>query len=530
MLLSRALEETSRETKGVLLIALLGGVWILLLGARSDVHLGDEPTHYILASTIYETRGRPVYYPNIYTSPLAERPVGGEILWHSLLAGTWWLWGARSAVLAQLYQVGWYILLVLSTYLLARTLYDKQVGLYSGFLVATMPMIAAYSIILYTDVPLVSLSLVCLLLLVKRRHLLAGIVLGLMILTKRNAYLFMPSLLFCLLYSMKEIRSLKELTAISFLKEACKSLSVFILPAVLINLPDLYFRYTHFNTILTPSSSLVPSYLNNVPVTFIHPESIAYYPSNILKYPGIVMYLCLGLYLLRRQYCQKDAIPVAVILSYSLLFPLVIIGIYLKGYSLREAVENLHNIINTNFSIRYLAPIFPMLAILAAKGLVTLKKEKLKKIIFSFCVLQMLIGTLYVYQVRKLSPPLIKAYEYIRNSTPQDSRFISPYTDVALHTRRGANWSSENNLPDLPYLFWRASPQEVEDILKEYGITHILVPRDMVWDDSAVKNLGKYPASFVARLQSFEFLEQIFSNEAVSIWAIRPSNSHKRVE
>lgn len=521
MFFSRALEETSRETKRVLLIALLGGMWILLLGAGSDVHLGDEPTHYILASTIYETKDRPVYYSNIYASPLAKRPVGGEILWHSLLAGTWWLWGAKSAVLAQLYQVVWYILLVLSTYLLARTLYDKQVGLYSGFLVATMPMMAAYSIILYTDVPLVSLSLVCLLLLVKRRHLPAGIVLGLMILTKRNAYLFMPSLLFCLLYSMKEVHSLKELTNICFSKEACKRLSVFILPAVLINLPDLYFRYTHFNTILTPSSSLVPSYLNNVPVTFIHPESLAYYPANILKYPGIVMYLCLGLYLLRRQYCQKDAIPVAVILSYSLLFPLVIIGIYLKGYSLREAVENLHNIINTNFSIRYLAPIFPMLAILASKGLVTLKNEKSKKIIFSFCVLQMLIGTLYVYQARKLSPPLIQAYEYIRNCTPQDSRFISPYTDVALHTRRGTNWSSENNFPDLPYLFWQANPQEARDILRRYGITHLFIPKDMVWNDSVVRNLGKYPLSFLGKLPSYNFMECVFSNKAADIWVVK---------
>lgn len=235
------------------------------------------------------------------------------------------------------------------------------------------------------------------------------------------------------------------------------------------------------------------------------------------------MYLCLGLYLLRRQYCQKDTIPITVILSYSLLFPLVVIGMYLTGQSLTIAVKNLHNIINTNFSIRYLAPIFPMLAILASRGLVTLKREELKKIIFSFCILQLLIGTLYVYHTRKLSPQLLEAYEYIRDSTPQDSRFISPYTDVALYTKRVVNWSSENNLPDFPYLFWQASPQEAKDILTRDGITHILIPRDMVWDDSTVKNLGKYPASFVAKLQSFEFLEQIFSNEAVSIWAIRPS-------
>jgi hypothetical protein len=152
-----------------------------------------------------------------------------------------------------------------------------------------------------------------------------------------------------------------------------------------------------------------------------------------------------------------------------------------------------------------------------------MKADLPEGVLFSFCILQLLFGTLYVYQTRKLSPPLLKAYEYIRNSTPQDSRFLSPYTDLYLYTGRRVNWSLENNLPDLPHLFWKASPKEAEDILKRYEITHIFIPRDMVWNDSTVRNLGKYPRSFLEKLQSYNFLERIFSTEAADIWAVRSS-------
>lgn len=545
--LSRAHDNRS----WILLIALLGAGWIVLLGIKSNVRLGDEPTHYMLASTIYETKGRPLYYSHIHVSPETRgKPVGSEVLWHSLLASLWWLWGGKSMVIAQFYQAGWYILLVLATYLLGKTLYDENVGLYSGLLVATMPTVASYSILLYTDIPLVALCMLCFLLTIQKKYFWAGLTMGFMILMKRNAYLMTPALLFCLFYSQRDTISFKKpggFHPLCFLKEGgAKGLLVFITPALLVNIPDIYFRHMYLDSTLFTSNKLHGLY-ESVPTTFIHPESFIYYPANLIKYPGMIVYACLGLYILRKRYCNQDAVPGVAILSYCILFPLGIFVAYflvtflelipcemhendalyqrLHGAitsSINSTLINIHNIFYANFSIRYLVPILPMVAILASKGLVTVKRKWFVNIIFALCILQMLISTLYVYQARKPSPLLIEAYNYIRLNTPPESSFLSPYADLSLYTNRTIMWNSDNTMPDLTYLFWNANSTEAMNILTRYKITHIFIPKSMLWDDSQVKNIGMYPKSFIEKISSFSFLERVFNNEDVSIWAVRP--------
>ncbi len=215
--------SVSREGKIVLLVALFGASVILFCGVSSDVYRGDEPYHYRVASLIYETKSRPVSDIRHHFSSLGHRPLSIEMLWHAGLASLWWTAGGKSQILAQLYQATWYFFLVIATYLLAKQIYDSKESLYSALIVATIPASSAYTILLYTDIPVTVLSLFCFFFLIKRRYVVSGIFLGLMILMKRNAYLFIPVAVFWVIYSSMEIPQGKILTYES-LKTLLKSL------------------------------------------------------------------------------------------------------------------------------------------------------------------------------------------------------------------------------------------------------------------------------------------------------------------
>ncbi|MDO8136267.1 MAG: hypothetical protein Q6354_01395 [Candidatus Brocadiales bacterium] len=211
------------------------------------------------------------------------------------------------------------------------------------------------------------------------------------------------------------------------------------------------------------------------------------------------------------------------ILGYILILPLVPFVVYLKDQSLEIAIANIHNIFNTSLSFRYVGPVFPLVAILASGGFVSLENISWKKALISLCILQMFISTLYVYNSRRLAPPIKEAYEFIRINTPKDSSILTTNTDIVIHSGRKVMWSSDGTMQYLPYLFWEAKDNEAFEILKAYRITHLFILKSDIWDDSVTKNIGKYPKSFVNKLQSFSFLKCIFDSEAVSIWAVEPT-------
>lgn len=525
--------KSDRTLLWVLILAFAGSMWVFLLGAKSDIRLGDEPTHYTLASIIYKTKERPLFFPNIHSSPLAQKSAGTEVLWHYLLSGTWRLYGAESKVLAQLYQAGWYFLLVVATYLLGSAIYTERRGLYSALLVATIPMMATYSIMLYLDIPLMALIVLCFFVLLKRQYFWAGVLLGLAILTKRNAYLFLPFLVFTIFYTLRDISSIGELRTLctsSILKEGCKKLVVFIIPAVLINLPDIYFRYHNFHTVYFPNTDVMghsfcttPPGFPSLDVPFVHPENFVVYPENLIKYPGIAIYICLGLYLLRRLYSVKDLPITMTVIGYILLFPLTVIILYLKENPNVSLINNLPNIANTNLSFRYLGPVLPLLAIVTSGGLASLESRRWRNVLVGLCIMQTLLATLHVYNARSFSPALKEAYEYIRIYTPDNSSILTTNTDIVINAERKVMWSSEGNMPDLPFLLWKANANQAESIFKKYGITHLFIDKHSIWDDTYTRNIGQYPRSFVAKLPDFDFLVCLFDNKAASLWAVKPA-------
>src|SRR4030042_4906007 len=130
-----------------ILVVLACALLLFIVGIKSDVYLGDEAYHYTFAKGIYETGKRissnPIYAPY----PKLDYFYSDVPLWHGLLAGLWWLAGSPSVVLAQGYQVFYFLLLAVSSYFLGKRLYGEMAGELGMILALSAPLVGKFSIL-----------------------------------------------------------------------------------------------------------------------------------------------------------------------------------------------------------------------------------------------------------------------------------------------------------------------------------------------------------------------------------------------
>lgn len=510
-----------KETKLVWFIAFLGAVLVFTLGVNSDIYLGDEPTHYRIASLIYDTGTRPVYDPNLHTSELGYRPCGQELLWHGLLAGSWWATGGKSPLTAQLYQAGWFAILVMAVYLLGKVLYSKKVGLYGALLVATMPLIPTHTIMFYADVPLAALSALCFWALAKDKLGWSGVFLGLMVLTKRNVYFLIPFILFWL-YSFHNGKLLSPIQALGNWKATLGRILIFSIPAVAVTLPDFYFRYTSFHSFTFSYAGVNFLYIDNtVNPTFIHPCSIIFRPHTLITYLGVPFFLCLGIYLYRRLYTREDLFLSLAASSYILLLPpAIIFQAFYEGSNLIDILRHLPSALATSLAVRYLTPILPMVAILAAKGFLSVKEIHWRKAIVLACIIQALTASFYVFEARKIPADIKAGYTYVAENMPSGTCFLYPHGTLLNFAPHKLMWDSANTMPDLAYLLWSAGEKEAMDILKRYNIQYLFIEKDKIVDDSIIYNYGGFPKSFVEKIPKLGCFSLEYKNSLVEIWKV----------
>jgi len=492
--------------KKLLLLILCSSLTVIIAGLTSDLSLGDEVFHYRFAKDNFDAGRRVVVDPLYGEGYPPSGYYNSAPLWHILLASLWRLSGKISFPVAQIYHTIYHALLILFTYLLGKELYGEIEGFYSALIVATIPVIVAFSIIFYVDIPTTCFSVLSLLLIVKRRFLWSGIILGLMYLTKRNACFFIPAFSFLVLYQTK-----------SGIRAKILNLFLFFFPAFLFALPDVLWRENNLKTpiirilengetVRRPSIATIKGIIHR----FTSPHwnfrvseylnSSLFNPLDIVKYFGIFLLITLVIYIMFKLYEKKDLILWGVIICYFLFF----------CYMFHPGSD-----------IRYLLPIVPLLAILSSKSIVKYVNLRwLKTLFIIFCLLQFISTVLVVRARRQIPEGIEEGFAYLRNETAPDVLIIYPEYVILERTNRRFAWGGNLEFV-LRNLFWNTVDYEVRDLLKSSDVDYIAVKKTRIYDDSKIHHFGGYPKSFVERLPKLSFLKLVFDNKDMSIWQVK---------
>jgi len=476
---------------------------LLFCGITSELSLGDETLHYRFAKDIFLT-GKRVAYDSLYLRYAHSNillPYNSEPLWHILLSFLWKISGKPSFIIAQVYHTFYYFLLILLIYLIGEKLYGEKHGLYSVLILATMPAIIVFSVLFYLDIPVTVLTTFCFLLILQKRILLASIAMGLVYVTKRNGYFFLPFFIFLIIYQNN-----------NNLKKIIKNLLCFFAFPLFFITYDVLWRESNLkikvfsesrNISSFSSLDLIKDRLLVKDLNFRLTEYLNSYFSNpfdIIKYFGVVLLILLVLYFLKKRYEKKDFI-----------FLWLPIGCYLIFF---------FYIFSFNSDIRYLIPIMPFLSILAAKSLFYVNKRILKFLIILLCFLQFISTIIFVSIKRRISHEIKEGFVYLSQNTSKDSILLYPEYNILEGTERRFVWAGILN-GSLGEIFWDTDRKTVEDIIKSLGINYIVVKKTRIYDDAKRRHFGGYPKSFMRRLQEFSFVECVFDNKEISIWQVK---------
>ena len=497
---------TISEGKKVWGIILLFSLGVMVVGLGSKLYLGDEIAHYRFAKGIF-TQGERITF-----DPLFGKNYSIQVnylippLWHILLAFLWKIAGRISFPLAQAYHTIYYALLLFSTYLLGKEIYGEEEGKYSMILVGTVPMIISFGILFYVDIPLAALTTITFFLILRRKHLFAGLGFGLMYFTKWSGVVFgIPFLLIILFLNHKDKYLMKVLT--------------FTLASLLIILPDIYWREKHASkddhwmgnteTTLKSFTSRVSRNINNWVTPQRHSpkelvEKISYAHNSTflsvkdqLKYFGLPLVLLLIIYPFKKRFLRRDGLLWMPIFFYFLFFLFFF---------------------NTNADIRYLMPISPFLCVIASRGIVFWDKKRLRILFLVICLVQFLSVLGYVYSHRRITPAIQEGINYIKEDTPEDAIIIYSEYNLTEYTNRRIVWGS--NFWRLDNVFWGNS-ELTKSLLLKNRVHYILIKKATIYDDTERRHLRGYPISFVQKLYASQYFELIFDNKELSLWKVK---------
>lgn len=477
----------------LIFIVAISSLTLLCVGLNTELCIGDEVHHFRLAKNILFLKERPVYDP-LYGDPYLKMPGAmfyfDTPLWHTLMAVIWKIIGKVSFTAAQVYQTFYFTFLLIFTYLLGSKLYGEKEGLCSALITASLPMVSAFGIVFYLDVPAATFVVLSCLLVLEKRFLWAGISVGLGYLIKRNFLFFFPSFVFLSFVSVDKIE----------FKGIRKVIFVFIIPAVLLILLDLHFRYVHFHSLFFTKDPLIGPHteiLYQNPPFENYINSSIFNPTDIIKYFGVVILGLMLLYFFRRSYDFKDLFLWIPIISY-------LIGFFV--------------IFKKGLDIRYLLPIVPLFSILGSKHFFSLKNRGFKMALLSMCAAQFFSVAFYVYAIRQISGDIKDGFQYIINHVPENAFVMYPEVNITEYTNRRMQWG---RFQYMPYLFWQANETEAKNILLNVNkIEYIMINKTRIYDDKEIRHKGGYPQSFVDKLPEFSFLKLVFDNKKINIWKI----------
>ncbi|MGB2753665.1 MAG: glycosyltransferase family 39 protein [Phycisphaerae bacterium] len=521
----RSADEAKRSARWAAAIIVAAAAVVFIAGATSDVVRGDEAYYSMFAEAWYDAGPlhRPVYNP-LYSSGEAGYYYTTEPLWPFVCSLVWHVTGVAPWS-AQALQAGFYALLLAAVYGLGRDLLGPRGALAALLAAVAVPMVGAFSILLYTDVPAAALVTGAGLLLLRKRHLAAGVVLGLAYLTKRNTAFLVPAFAIWAFWTEGPVwRRLGRVAA-------------FVVPAVLVTLPDWFWRKAHLPAMYEPVSlsqvlerlgtffakqALVAPWSGGGAAaatdaatvverlwTWLGPSAGASRinnPADLLLYLGAVVPMLLVLYLLRRAWNRADAKVWLAVAVY---------------------VVALLAMFTLDTEIRYAMPVIPLVAVVAARGLRGWCQKPWVLALVGLAAFGHLGMTVwYVGAQRTLTPGQRAVFEYLQARTPQDARILYPGEMMIIQARRQAVWSQLKN-PEtgsayITGFLSETNPDAIRTLLDANGVTYICIDERRVYEEMGeVVGFG-YPRSFVERLPTLPFLERVEGDwPGMELWRVK---------
>jgi hypothetical protein len=482
----------------VIVASILAAAVIATAGSLSVISLGDETSH-IRQTRAYAESGSRVPYDPLFSSidNKDPRPFGAAPLWHAGLAILWRLIGSPSQMVAQIYQAGFYLLLLLSVYFGVRQIWNDSAASWAWLLIATMPMACAYSMLLYQDVPGIAVSALGLFLLFRRNFLWAGICLAGAYLVKMNMLSYAPwAVVFAAWWARGTWK--RRLTA-----------------AVLVAVPlasalgyDIIWRMAIYGSImgmcvgdLSGLSANAMEALGARPANFAawNPDTI-YTPRSLLSHLGIPVVLGVGAAVVRAWDCVSKWMWVGV-------------GLAAAGFVVVFVLPG-------GPQVRYAFPVFLALVMLGGKGLSHSRLSRwLYVMIIAGCVAQAGAAFVYVFHQRQICEWEKAAYAWVRENTPENARIMCPEQVLASETGRPFFWSGANP----SFFMTEMADKQRQELLTYYRVSHIVVPLRRVYEREAEgDHSGGYARDFVEKAHTLPYLKKAYENPGYVIFGFNP--------
>ena len=482
----------------VIVASLLAAAVIATAGSLSDISLGDETSH-IRHTRAYAESGSRVPYDPLFSSidNRDPRPFGATPLWHAGLAILWRLIGSPSQMVAQIYQAGFYLLLLLSVYFGVRQIWSNSAASWAWLLIATMPMVCAHSMLLYQDVPGIAVSALGLFLLFRRNFLWAGVCLAVAYLIKINMLSYAPwAVVFAAWWARGTWK--RRLRAAVFVA----------VPVMLALAYDISWRMAIWGRLIGAGADDLSGLSVNAmeafcekPANFViwNPDTI-YAPRSLLSHLGIPVILGVGAAVVRAW----DHISKWMWGCVGLAAAGFVVVFVLPGWP----------------QVRYAFPVFLVLVMLGGKGLSHSRLSRwLYVMLIAACVAQAGATCVYVFHQRRISEWDKAAYAWIRENTPEDARIMCPEQVLSSETGRPFFWGGANP----SFFMTEATDKQRQELLTYYRVSHIVVPLRRVYDREAEgDHAGGYARDFVEKAHTLPYLQKVYENPGCVIFRFNP--------
>ncbi len=471
----------------VVLVSILAGGMLATAGSLSDICMGDENPHIRHVRAYAQTGGR-VPYDSLFP-PGRQKvvPFSGTPLWHAGLAVLWTVAGTESQTLAQFYHAGFYVLLVLSVYFLARRIWGLSEASWAWLIVATMPMVCAYSIVLYQDVPGIAVSALAMLLLWRRNFLWCGIVMAAAYFTKMNMLSLAPwAVVFAAWWAGPTW------------KRRLASAAMVAVPVAVVFGCDLAWRFSVYGNMMGQVVMRMPDVpaIASSAIVSLPANYVLWKPQTIIQPRDLVSQLGVGLLIgavlaLFRAWDVRSRWLWACFLMATAGFVLVFVP---TGCT----------------QVRYAFPAVLVLVLLGAKALARWRFPVwLKVFIITGLVLQVVVSAGYICRMRHISEWDKAGYAWIRQNTPKEARVMFPEQVLTNQTGRPFMWEVLN----MAYFMSDATDEQRVAILEYFRVTYIAVPLRRTYDrQKEGDHAGGYARDFVEKLHTRPYLKKVYEN------------------